>query len=392
MDDLLRMDGKHAMAGPGAIDEPTYWISIPVVAAIVPAIVGLTYENGAALATDLLILGMAAWFLHWFVSVPWHWYHAAQERHYDYTGLSPTQFDDSIVEEDEDGLEGAEELPQSADEGKRKVLQSGDIDECNDAAAAFAAQGTARKALRREELTALFACFLGPLLGAALLHTLRGQLTRTEGVVSDFNLVVFILFSEYRPFKQVIKLRDEKIWHLQRIVKADPQDQQTVQQLSQRVAELEARLEGPLPTDIDITEISAKVTKSTQLQLDALTRAVRRYEKRQMTETMQTEARFHELEIRLRDALSLAAAAARTGQRPGLIVMTISWIVGTTTHIIRTAWSVVLYPFRAFASLVAYIESIFIKDKGQSRKSRPSANGKAYSPMSSSRIRSRSKQ
>jgi len=59
------------MANALATDEPTYWISVPVVAAIVPAVVGLTYENGAAIATDLLILGMAAWFLHWCVSVPW---------------------------------------------------------------------------------------------------------------------------------------------------------------------------------------------------------------------------------------------------------------------------------------------------------------------------------
>ncbi|KAF2847308.1 hypothetical protein T440DRAFT_521073 [Plenodomus tracheiphilus IPT5] len=390
-DNLLRASGKIDMARPKSTDEPTYWISVPVVAAIVPAIVGLTYENGAAIATDLLILGMAAWWLHWCVSVPWHWYHAAQERHYEYSDMSPTQFDDDIVEEDEDDIESVDEHPQSAGEGKQSLPRTDDSGNHGNAAVAADAQDNARKALRREELTALFACFIGPLLGATLLHTLRGQLTRTEGIVSDFNLLIFILCAEYRPFKQVIKLRDEKILYLQRIVTTDPQDQQTIQRLAQRVTELEARLAGPLPTDMDITEISAKVTQNTQLQLDALTRAVRRYEKRVMTETMQTESRFSELEYRLRDALSLAAAAARTGQRPGLFVLAISWIISTVSHVLRTTLSVALYPFRAFASSVAYIESIFLKDKRQSRK-RTGVNGTAYSPMSSSRIRSRSKQ
>ncbi|KAI8940600.1 hypothetical protein NX059_001873 [Plenodomus lindquistii] len=311
-----------------------------------------------------------------------HWYHAAQERHYEYPDASPTQCENNIEEEDEgDGLESAEERTLSSGEGGHKA-----------ATTTTTAQENARKALRREELTALFACFVGPLLGAALLHTLRGQLTRTEGIVSDFNLLIFVLFSEYRPIKQVIKLRDERIWHLQRIVKADPQEQQTIQQLAQRVAELEARLDAPLPTNIDISDISSRVTEKTQLQLDALTRAVRRYEKRQVTETMQIEARFRETEIRLRDALSLAAAAARTGQQPGFITMAVRWAVGIITGAIATVTSIAFYPFRAFASSVAYIESMFIKDKRGSRKRNRVGNGKAYSPMSSSRIRSKSRQ
>lgn len=391
MDDLPRTSGKYEMPKSKATDEPADWISIPVVAAIVPALVGLTYDNGAAIASDLLILAMAAWFLHWCVSVPWHWYHAAQERHYDYDDMSSTRLDDSIIEEDEAANESGEERPQASEDGKNKGSRPEDLDDGSTTALAWNAKENARKALRREELKALFACFLGPLLGATLLHTLRGYLTRTEGIVSDFNLVIFILFSEYRPFKQLIKLRDEKIWHLQRIVKTDPQDQLTVEYLAHRVAELESRLDGPLATNIDITEISAKVTQSTQLQLDGLTRAVRRYEKRQMAEAIQTEARFRELDVRLRDALSLAAAAARTGQQPGLIVMTIRWVMGTIKDAMGTMCSIALYPFTALASSVAYIESIFLEDKPQSRK-RTSVNGKAYSPMSSSRIRSRSKQ
>ena len=52
-------------------DEPSHWVLLPIVAAIVPAVVGLTHENGAAVATDMLMLALASWFLHWCVRVPW---------------------------------------------------------------------------------------------------------------------------------------------------------------------------------------------------------------------------------------------------------------------------------------------------------------------------------
>lgn len=299
--------------------------------------------------------------------------------------MSPTHFDDDIPEEDEDVVASAEERLQSSSEGKESFSQTDGHLDSSEVLPGTKSQENARTALRREELTALAACFVGPLLGAALLHKLRGQLTRTEGIVSDFNLVIFVLFAEFRPLKQLIKLRDDRIMHLQRIVRTDPQDYLSTQYLANRLSELEARLGGPLPGDIDITQISDRVTKSTQLQIDGLTRAVRRYEKRAMAQTMQTEARFDQLETRLRDALSLAAAAARTGQQPGILALTMSWIMGTIKYAYQTIWQVVFYPLRIAASTFAYFESFFIKDGRQSRK-KIKVNGKAYSPISTSRI------
>ncbi len=70
-ENLLKSDGRSETNNLASSDEPTHWISIPIVAAIVPAVVGLTYENGAAVATDVLLLALASWFLHWCVRVPW---------------------------------------------------------------------------------------------------------------------------------------------------------------------------------------------------------------------------------------------------------------------------------------------------------------------------------
>jgi len=52
-----------------------------------------------------------------------------------------------------------------------------------------------------------------------------------------------------------------------------------------------------------------------QPELDALNRAVRRYEKRATLQAFQTESRLKDIESRLNDAVSLAAAAANGGLR-----------------------------------------------------------------------------
>jgi len=70
-DNLLRASGKTDMDRHASLDEPSRWIALPVFAAVVPAIIGLTVENGAAIATDVFILVLAGWFLHWSVKVPW---------------------------------------------------------------------------------------------------------------------------------------------------------------------------------------------------------------------------------------------------------------------------------------------------------------------------------
>ena len=68
-DNLLRTSGNNDVDRHTS-DEPSQWIALPVVAAVVPAIIGLTVENGAEIATDLLILALAGWFLYWSVRVP----------------------------------------------------------------------------------------------------------------------------------------------------------------------------------------------------------------------------------------------------------------------------------------------------------------------------------
>ncbi|CAO2649608.1 Nn.00g069930.m01.CDS01 [Neocucurbitaria sp. VM-36] len=386
-DNLLRTGGNHEMEKLASSDEPSHWVLLPIVAAIVPAVVGLTHENGAAVATDMLMLALASWFLHWCVRVPWDWYHEAQQRRYEYAEAGDAQYDDTIFEEDEESVESpAEPSEPVAEQSQDSKAHSGGSSPPGDA------QKDACEELKREELLAFACCFLGPLLGALLLHTIRGQLTRAEGIVSNFNLGIFFLGAEIRPFRRLIKMKRERLWHLQRVVRSDPKDElkpADAQQISQRLTELEARLDDPVANnDMDISKLSAEVRQSTQLQLDALNRAVRRYEKRHVAQSLQIEARFQDLESRLGDALALAAAAARTGQRPGFISMTISWVASIVDYVLRTTWDIAMYPLRTAAAAIAMVRSWFIKDEPRSRR-RGKGQLNAHSSISTPRMQSK---
>lgn len=176
--------------------------------------------------------------------------------------------------------------------------------------------------LRVHELLALLSCFLFPLLGAFLLHTIRSQLSRpSEGLVSNYNLTIFLLVSELRPTAHLVRMIQARTLHLQRTLNANPYaqpDQSDLVSLTKRLEELEAWSAAKGSTEAGnggVATVSSEVRRALQPDLDALNRAVRRYEKKATLQTMQTESRLLNLESRLNDALSLAAAAAQSGQQ-----------------------------------------------------------------------------
>ena len=189
-------------------------------------------------------------------------------------------------------------------------------------------------ALQSLEVMALSSCFLSPAAVAYMLHSIRPYLSRPSGgVVSNSNLTLFVLAAELRPVLHFFRLVEERTLHLQRVVSSLPASDE--KQLEERVADLISRFddfekskETTSTTTITGNGVAEKqdLSSSTpgqsvdlerslnaklQPQLDALNRAVRRYEKRATTQAIVTEARLQDLEARLKDALSLAAAASR---------------------------------------------------------------------------------
>lgn len=248
----------------------------------------------------------------------------------------------------------------------------------------------ARRELQRHELAALVSCVLFPIIGAWLLHAIRSQLSRpSEGLVSNYNLTIFLLAAEIRPISHLLKLVHARTLHLQRVVASSDSATLTestaaydskILDLSKRLDEIETHLansktqsaldgitQGSPPAahhsqrrgkqkeaEADLPSTSHLVTEVRNLiqpDIDALNRAVRRYEKRSATSSAQTEARFQDLEARLRESIGIAAAHH---QRQGafgfdFVRGALQWISTTLLFPLRFLWTVACLPARMTA-------------------------------------------
>ncbi|KAF2841409.1 hypothetical protein M501DRAFT_989930 [Patellaria atrata CBS 101060] len=354
--------------------ETSHWHSVPLAFAILPAVGGLLFKNGSHIITDILLLGLASIFLNWSVRLPWDWYHSTQSvqtRNFEQDQDATS----TIFEESTEGDEGSPD-PESRDSSSPKRVEIPDplLTSKRDARGGDVAE----EELRKHEVLALLLCFLGPILGAYLLHGIRSQLSRpSEGLVSNYNLTIFLLAAELRPCAHLIKLMQARTLHLQRLVRAespDPQHNVSVfDDLRARLEEMESRLTNiNLSPQKDGAEVSADIIKnmkqSFQPQLDALNRAVRRYEKRAIVQTMQNEARLQDLEARLKDALSLAAVAANSSQKPGVVMLVLDCVGSVFMLPLQATYTLFVYPIQLASSGIGSIKTTIFGKKPEKKK------------------------
>jgi len=293
-----------------------------------------------------------------------------------YTSAQSVRLQDSVASDDfyasdaiiEESSEDEIEKEPSRDKAKPKLSPT---------QKRFRQQSTARDSASRElrihELLALLACFLFPVLGAWMLHAIRGKLSRpSEGLVSNYNLAIFLLGSELRPIIHLIKLGQSRTLHLQRLVNANPYqedkpDQEKVLDLSKRLSELEAHIAGTGTetgtggaSTKSTAQGTAEVRRALQPDLDALNRAVRRYEKRATILTMQTESRLQDLEARMNDAITLAAAAERSKHDPGqgFAAMLFQWGFAATVLPIQASWEIASLSVRLSSKVLAVAKGL----------------------------------
>lgn len=258
--------------------------------------------------------------------------------------------------------------------------------------------------LYAHEIMALTSCLLFPAGAAYLLHTIRGQLSRpSEGLVSDFNLTIFILAAEIHPLSHLLKLVRARTLHLQHMVNANPYigtspTLSQVQDMARRLEELEAQAEAGFPGATgngnlepgkqSVQQNSAlvrEVRNAIQPELDALNRAVRRYEKKATVLAFQTEARLGAVDARLNDAISLAAAAAKNSAAQGSFL---GWLAERTAALammpVRAVLKVVALPFMAATSVLCRDKREAV-DRGL-RERRAGKGGSASRMSSSDRV------
>ncbi|GAO16898.1 hypothetical protein UVI_02046620 [Ustilaginoidea virens] len=218
-------------------------------------------------------------------------------------------------------------------------------------------QRAALRELYAHEILALISCFALPLLSAYLLHFIRVQLSRpSEGLVSNYNLTIFLLASELRAFSHSLKLVQSRTLHLQRVIHGNPFASPTqigsqIEEMLERLERLEARSlaeefvrdHGQDTSSVggqDRATATREVRNAIQPDLDALNRAVRRYEKKATMLQYQTDCRFSALDLRMDDALALAAIAAKNSNSKSIFV-----------RIVESLMAVLLFPLNALVQV-----------------------------------------
>lgn len=360
-EDLINPSFTRERKGESEDDEVTNWHSTPLLFALLPAVGGVLFKEGAAVVTDLLILGLAAIFLNWSVRLPWDWYYAAQVlvreargrvREVD-RGEDEDEDKDAISEEDEHRVaEGEDARIDAPERNSSPDNRTETLDE---------RRAAALSGLYTQETLALFSTFLFPAIAAYLLHILRSQLSKpSTGLVSDYNLSVFLLVAEIRPCRQLIRLIKRRTLHLQRTVAGseDPLDQSSgsnkaaVSDLTSRIQDLEDRLDNQSSPDMNghtaktsqLDELSLEMKKRYESRIDALERALRRYEKRTTTLAMVTEQRLKAIDITLSDTLSLAAAAAQQSNQRSATGRMLDTVLALLMLPVQVAGLVVMWP------------------------------------------------
>ncbi|UPK89538.1 hypothetical protein LCI18_000473 [Fusarium solani-melongenae] len=380
--------------GPGSADtfsspgDSSSLASLSLAFALLPALAGALFKNGSAVVTDVMLLGLAGVFLHWSVTQPWAWYHSAQEVRIQHEATT-----ESVIEDDSD-LDSSPQMPAHSpldhvpEEEETQPESHGDPHERHPTTQ----QQSALAELYVYEIIALASCFSLPLIGAYLLHAIRSQLSRpSEGLVSNYNLTIFLLVSELRVLSHMIKLLQSRTLHLQRVVQGSSssiQSTRNAEQLEAVLARLD-RLECRMTAEDIISAQGSKqdssrskqqdnavardVRNAIQPELDALNRAVRRYEKKATLLQFQTESRFAGVESKLDDAIALAASAAKNSASHKNIFL---WAIESLT-------ALVLLPFKALLRILLLPLSTLLSFTSKSKRKAPTSkssrgrNGKA---------------
>ncbi|RLM00934.1 hypothetical protein CFD26_108844 [Aspergillus turcosus] len=368
----------------GAIDSPneeSHWQSAPLALALLPAIAGVFFKNGSAIVTDITLLILAAIFLNWSVRLPWEWYRSAQALRQEDVYYDAVNSSLELGTEDNEAT--SEERKNATDREPRREQR------------VSSAANEASRELQMHELVALASCFIFPMIGTWLLHAIRSKLSRpSEGLVSNYNLTIFLLASEIRPFAHLLKMVQARTLHLQRIVAASADDEEKldpkkIKDLAKRLEELEAHVaesaasrlsseSSTRPQDQDqlqtlISQATSEIRKGFQPEIDALNRAVRRYEKRTALTSFQTESKFQALETQVHDAIALAAAAQRSSTRR-------PW--GALSGLFNSIYAIILLPVQVFMSLASLPFQLstrclqYCKDKLLAKPPRRSTKGK----------------
>jgi hypothetical protein len=274
--------------------------------------------------------------------VPWEWYHASRTLRL----VSAAEYD--LATSNRAGeLEPGDDEDTTPEPPSRPIFDSSVLE--------------AQADLRRTELLALTMCVFSPLIGGYLLHCIRHFLSRpSEGLVSSFNITLFVMAAELRPVMTLMELVKQRSLHLQKVVHKEAFSGRSVdvESLDKRVAEMQNTVEvlgislGDIQGGRD--EVVTGVREGVRGEIEALNRfpysgilanvgAVRRYEKNLALHRAHTEDRINLLSSRLHD---LCLVVAESNYHSSGII---SFFFAFPVYVLKTLYSVFSLPAAVFS-------------------------------------------
>ncbi|GAO50134.1 hypothetical protein G7K_4269-t1 [Saitoella complicata NRRL Y-17804] len=304
-DDLLGTAEKAAKAAHlEAVDEPPAptedsWHHVPLAFALIPPVFGFVFggrAGGGDVWTDFMLMAIVAMYLRYLVKFPWEWYKAAGARK-----VIELQRSDAL---NDDGVRTTTSSPSESGIDEEERLSP------------MTRRDEAIDQLEMMENIALLSCFAGPLVGGLLLHWIRTALSRSsEGMVSNFNITLFVLAAEMRPMSQAMKLLERKTLHLQTLVHQPPAGRVTrligqVEDLQKSLREVSATVSA-----FESEKLVADAREGVRPDLEAVQRAVRRYEKKEAMHRAHAEERIAAIERKMDDVMEVILKSEKTMTR-----------------------------------------------------------------------------
>ncbi|BFZ53041.1 hypothetical protein PYCC9005_000064 [Savitreella phatthalungensis] len=317
----------------------------PTVAALLPIFCSLVFGSPSETWTDLMLLVLVAIYCHNCVTVPWDYYRRSQIR---FRELKP----DKMTPE----------------------------------------QRGAYDSLRRATFNAFLGLVLGPVLGALLLNYVRSVMARpANGLISNFNIGIFVLSAEIRPIRLTYYYLVHRSDEFQKQLVDAPESRyeamsSVVLSLQEEVGRLKMELErqaisaagqearqrrpsasvkqGATAALPDKEQIAAAASAAAQGEVDALKRALRRYERHDQQLKDQWERRLQDIEttlIRQRDLVDspintrrvsfegiprTSAASTSGSTKRGAIGTVVHALISVVKLPARLVWTVISLPAR----------------------------------------------
>lgn len=114
--------------------------------------------------------------------------------------------------------------------------------------------------------------------------------------------------------------------------------------------------------------------------------AVRRYERKEAMHSQHTESRISEIDTRLNDIVSIAAAATRNQQTITLLLF--EWVCAVLVLPFALAWKVVSLPAKAVETLTTFKSPLLLKHTPSNQRKMSREKSKSRSTLKSSRAQS----